>query len=126
MSTDSTQSERHSEEMLRSGEYSADKRFDPESLFEVIATAESIDRAREAMRTFVLQGDREALEQAIAIYARSARARGQKIENILADLNELSQQQRLRYSHDGELLAPSETKKLVLRTVLEAFGGNYG
>lgn len=75
---------------------------------------------------FVIQGDREALEQAIAIYARSARARGQKIENILADLNAVSQQQHVRYSHDGELLAPSETKKLVLRTVLEAFGGNYG
>lgn len=126
MSTDGASAEQQNAEMLRSGEFSADRRFDPESLFKVIASSESADRAAEAMRTFVIQGDRGALEQAIAIYARSARARGQKIENILADLNALSQQHHVRYSHDGELLAPSETKKLVLRTVLEAFGGNYG
>ena len=125
MSTDGTQ-ERQNQELLRSGEYSADRRFDPESLFKAIASSESADQAAEAMRTFVLQGDRPALQQAIATYARSARARGQKIENILADLNALSQQQHVRYSHDGELLEPSETKKLVLQTVLEAFGGNYG
>ena len=107
--------------MLRSGEYSADKRFDPESLFEVVASSESAERAAEAMRAFNQQNDRAVLQEAIAVYARSARARGQRIENILAELNKLSHEQQGRYSHDGELLTPSEMKKLVLRTVLEAF-----
>ena len=111
----------HNEATLRSGEYSADRRFDPESLFEVIASPESAERAAEAMRVFVKRGDSTALEQAIAIYARSARARGQKIENVLAELNKLSHEQHERYSHDGELLKPSQLKKLVLQTVLEAF-----
>ena len=65
MSTDGASAEQQSEEMLRSGEFSADRRFDPESLFKVIASTESADRAAEAMRMFVIQGDREALEQAI-------------------------------------------------------------
>jgi hypothetical protein len=109
------------QDLQRSGEYSADRRFDPESLFEVIASTDSAEQAANAMQKFVQRGDGAALEQAIAIYARSGRARGQKVENILAELNALSHQQHERYTHDGELLKPSELKKLVLRTVLEAF-----
>jgi hypothetical protein len=119
MSSDGTQPGKR-EELFRSGEFSADKRFDPESLFEVMASAESTAQAAEAMRVFMERGDCGALEEAIAVYARSARARGQKIENILAELNALSAHHG-RYSHDGQLLAPSELKKLVLRTVLEGF-----
>lgn len=120
MSSDGQQPGRR-EELFRSGEFSADKRFDPESLFQVMASAESTAQAAEAMRVFMERGDCAALEQAIAVYARSARVRGQKIENILADLNALSQAHRGRYSHDGRLLAPTELKKLVLKTVLQAF-----
>jgi hypothetical protein len=121
MSIDGKGPGQQNEEVLRSGEFSADRRFNPDSLFEVIASSESAHQAAEAMRVFIRHGDAAALEQAIAIYARSARARGQKIENLLAELNALSHQQHERYSHDGELLKPSQLKRLVLRTVLEAF-----
>jgi hypothetical protein len=120
MSTDGRE-RRQNQGLMRSGEYSADRRFDPESLFEVIATAESAEQAAHAMQKFVERRDGSALEQAIAIYARSARAQGKNIENILAELNALSHRQQERYSHDGELLKPTDMKKLVLRTVLEAF-----
>ena len=106
---------------VRSGEFGADRRFDPESLFEVIASSESGEKAAAAMRVFVRHGDGEALGKAIGIYAQAARARGQKVENVLAELNKLSHDQHERYSHDGELLKPTEMKKLVLRAVLEAF-----
>ena len=112
---------RRDESLLRSGEFSGDRRFDPESLFQAVASARNAEQAAEAMRAFIAKGDGDALQQAIAIYARSARARGQRIENVLAELNFLSQLHQERYSHDGELLKPSELKKLVLRTVLEAF-----
>lgn len=120
MSSDG-QDRRQNQGLMRSGEYSADRRFDPESLFEVIANTESAEQAANAMQQFVARGDGAALEQAIAIYARSARAQGKKIENILAELNALSHRQHERYSHDGELLKPTDMKKLVLKTVLEAF-----
>lgn len=107
----------------RSGNFSSDKRFDPDSLFEVIAAAESADQATSAIRQFVAEGKEDALKQAIAIYTRSARARGKSIENVLADLNGLTDQRHERYARTGQLLAPSELKKLVLTTVLEGFGG---
>src|SRR5687767_5197282 len=109
------------EATLRSGEFSADKRFDPESVFEIVAASESAEQASEAMRVFIQIGDGAALELAIAIYARAAKARGQRIENILAELNKLSHEQHERYSHDGELLKPTQLKRLALRSVLEAF-----
>jgi hypothetical protein len=46
---------------MRSGEYSADRRFDPESLFEVIANTESAEQAANAMQQFVARGDGAAL-----------------------------------------------------------------
>jgi hypothetical protein len=109
------------EEQVRSGEFGADRRFDPESLYAVIASSESAEKAAAAMRVFVRHGDGAALGRAIVIYAQGAKARGQKIENVLAELNKLSHDQHERYSHDGELLKPTEMKKLVLRAVLEAF-----
>ena len=110
----------------RSGNYSSDKRFDPNELFDVIASAPNANHATDAMRMFLAQGNPDELRQAIAIYTRSARANGKSIENVLADLNSLTDAQHWRYDHTGELLAPSQLKKLVLRTVLEGFGDGDG
>ena len=74
------------------------------------------------MRQFLTQGNPDELRQAIAIYTRSARVHGKSVENVLAELNGLTDAQHGRYDHTGELLAPSQLKKLVLRTVLEGFG----
>lgn len=114
--------DRRRTERPRSGSYSADRRFDPDELFDVIASAENKDQATEAMSLFILEGDHDNLRQAIAIYTRSARARGKSVENVLADLNSLTDRHRERYAHTGELLAPTQLKKLVLSTVFEGFG----
>lgn len=106
----------------RSGNFSADKRFDPDELFDVIASASNAEHASHAMRMFMAQGNPDELRQAIAIYTRSARAEGKPVEKILAELNGLTDTHHGRYDHTGELLAPSQLKKLVLKTVLEGFG----
>ena len=106
----------------RSGDFSVDRRFDPNALFDVVAEADSAEQATEAMRQFIARGDNDALSQAIAIYIRSARARGKSRENVLAELNLLSARQHERYDHQGKLLEPSELKKLVLKSVFDGFG----
>jgi len=105
----------------RSGDYSGDGRFDPNAIFDVVASADNADQATSAMRRFIAEGNADALRTAIAIYTRSARARGKGIENVLAELNVLSDQQRGRYELAGRLLEPTALKRLVLEAVLEGF-----
>ena len=105
----------------RSGDYSADGRFDPNAIFDVVASADNAEQATSAMRRFIAEGNADALRNAIAIYTRSARARGKSIENVLAELNVLSDQQRGRYELVGRLLEPTALKRLVLEAVLEGF-----
>lgn len=108
----------------RSGELGGDGRFDQNALFDVIAKTDSTEQATSAMRKFVSEGNEDALRRAIAIYVRTARARGKSIENVLADLNALSDQQHGRYALAGRLLQPTELKRLVLETVLRGFEGD--
>ena len=113
---------RRQERNERSGNFSADNRFDPNELFEVIASAPNAEQAEQAMRAFIAHGNPDELRDAIALYTRSARASGKSVENILADLNGMTDRNQRRYDHSGELLAPSQLKKLVLDTVLRGFG----
>lgn len=106
---------------VRSGDFSADRRFDPNSLFQALASAENAEQAASAMSQFIERSDEEQLRQAIAIYTRSARARGRTIENVLAELNALSAKQHERYDRGGKLLEPSRLKQLVLQVVLSGF-----
>ena len=106
----------------RSGDFSADGRFDPNSLFDGIASAENAEQAASAMSQFIERGNEDDLRQAIAIYTRSARARGHTIEQVLAELNAISARRQERYNHGGRLLEPSRLKQLVLQTVLAGFG----
>jgi hypothetical protein len=118
------QSRRRKEESgERSGDFSGDRRFDADSLFDVIATTDNAEQATEAIRSFVAKGDEESLTRAIAIYTRSARARGKSVENVLAELNVLTDRQHSRYKEVSLLLEPSDLKQLVLQTVLNGFGG---
>ena len=110
----------------RSGEYSTDGRFDPNELFDVIASATSSAQASSAISEFILKGEPETLKQAIAVYVRSARARGQSVENVLGELNVITDKHQGRYQTSGKLLEPSELKKLMLQAVLEGFVGEDG
>jgi hypothetical protein len=74
----------------RSGSFSSDPVFDPGELFEVVEREENAQRALEAMREFVRRGDGPMFERAVAVYVRSARARREPVETVLATLETLA------------------------------------
>jgi hypothetical protein len=103
----------------RSGDFSDDPAFDPEQLFEVIGREENAERVSTAMRAFLVRGDTPAFEQAVAVFVRSARARGDPVERVLAVLIALVEESEgFSYPHDR---TPSDLRWAVLRGVLRAF-----
>jgi hypothetical protein len=106
----------------RSGDFSDDPTFDPEQLFEVIGREENAERVSTAMRAFLVRGDTAAFEQAVAVFVRSARARGDPVERVLAVLIGLVQESEgVGYPHDR---TPTDLRWAVLRGVLRAFYGD--
>jgi hypothetical protein len=106
----------------RSGDFSQDPAFDPEQLFEVIGREENADRVSNAMRVFLARGDTAAFEQAVATFVRSARARGEPVERVLAVLIELAEaREGAAPPHDR---TPTDLRRAVLRGVLIAFYGD--
>ena len=109
-------------ESARSGDFSRDPAFDPEQLFEVISRDESSERVSEAMRAFLTYRDIPRFEQAVAVFVRSARARGEPVERVLAVLIELAEaREGIGYPHDWAL---TDLRLVVLRGVLLAFYGD--
>ncbi|HXD48941.1 MAG TPA: hypothetical protein VN600_09210, partial [Gemmatimonadaceae bacterium] len=74
----------------RSGQFSRDPVFDPEELFEVVRREEDMERVLAAMREFRDRGDYRLFERAVAVYVRSARARGEPVESVLAALEQIA------------------------------------
>ena len=110
------------DQQRRSGDFSRDPAFDPEQLFSVISREENTARVAEAMCTFLDRGQSDAFERAVALFVRSARARNDPIERVLAVLIELAtQREGAAPPHDLEL---SELRRLILRGVLLAFYGD--
>ena len=106
----------------RSGDFSEDPTFDPEQLFQVIGHEENAERVSEAMRAFLARQDVPAFERAIAVFIRSARARGAPVERVLAVLIELTEEREgVRHPHDR---SATDMRRLVLRAVLLAFYGD--
>lgn len=109
-------------EGARSGDFSQDPALDPEQLFEVIGHEENAERVSAAMRAFLARRDMAAFEQAVAIFVRSARARGEPVERVLAVLIELAEaREGVGYPHDR---TPSDLRWVILRGVLLAFYGD--
>lgn len=110
------------DDQQRSGDFSQDPSFDPEQLFWVIGREENTVRVSRAMCSFLHREDRPAFERAVAIFVRSARARKDPIERVLAVLIELAtDREGAALPHDLEL---SELRLLILRGVLLAFFGD--
>ena len=106
----------------RSGDFSQDPRFDPERLFEVVSGAKNGERVSEAMRAFLARRDAPAFERAVAVFVRSARARGEPVERVLGVLVELAEEREgSGYPHDW---TPTDLRRLILRGVLLAFYGD--
>ena len=110
------------DEQRRSGDFSQDPSFDPEQLFSVISREENTALVAQAMCAFLDRGDCAAFERAVALFVRSARARKDAIERVLAVLIELAtKREGAALPHDLEL---SELRRLILRGVLLAFYGD--
>jgi hypothetical protein len=106
----------------RSGDFSQDPGFDPEQLFLVVGREENTARVSEAMCVFLERGERAAFARAVATFVRSARARNDPIERVLAVLIELAtEHEGSARPHDLEL---SELRRLILHGVLLAFYGD--
>lgn len=106
----------------RSGDFSQDPSFDPEQLFEVINREDNAERVSEAMRVFLAHGDIPKFEQAVAVFVRSARARSEPVERVLAVLIELAEMREgVSLPHDWAL---TDLRLVVLRGVLLAFYGD--
>lgn len=106
----------------RSGDFSQDPAFDPEQLFQVISREENADRVSQAMRVFLASGDVARFERAVAIFVRSARARSDPVERVLAVLIELAEaREGVAHPHDRKL---TDLRLVVLRGVLLAFYGD--
>jgi hypothetical protein len=106
----------------RSGDFSHDPALDPDQLFDVIGREENAERVSAAMRAFLARGDTVAFERAVAIFVRSARARGDPVERVLAVLIGLAEEREgVPHPHDR---TPTDLRWVVLRGVLRAFYGD--
>ncbi len=106
----------------RSGEFSRDPMFDPAELFALIRREQSVDAVVEAMRRFKRSGNLDLLARGVAVFARSARARGDSVETVLGALQRIVD----ALESDAQPGFPGrETplRNLVLRGVLMAFYG---
>lgn len=109
---------------LRSGDFSNDPRFDPEEAFAIFSRAESEEHVFEAMRRYVDSGERRGpFAQAVAVYVRAARARGEPVERVLAILTRLAD--KVQDSTRGfAQYEPNDLRMLILHGVLLAFFGD--
>ncbi len=111
-----------SDDPVRSGDFSQDPAFDPEAVFGVIEEGENLERIEKAMREFLGRGQIGTFERAVAVFVRSARARHDSVERVLALLIKLADDYGgQRAPHDLEL---TDLRRLVLRGVLLAFYGD--
>lgn len=106
----------------RSGRFSSDPVFDPEELFEVVLREDDVDGVLAAMREFHRYGDTRLFERAVAVYVRSARARGEPVETVLAALETIADELE-RDSSPGYVQRDTPLRHVVLRGVLLAFYG---
>jgi hypothetical protein len=88
----------------------------------VISREENAERVSQAMHAFLASGDVSRFEEAVAVFVRSARARGDPVERVLAVLIALAEaREGTAYPHDWVL---TDLRHVILRGVLLAFYGD--
>jgi hypothetical protein len=107
---------------VRSGEFSRDPMFDPAELFAVIEREHSVDAVVAAMQKFKRSGDLDLLARGVAVFARSARARGDSVETVLGGLQRIIDALESR-AQPGFPGRETPLGNLALRGVLMAFYG---
>lgn len=106
----------------RSGAFDQDPVQDPDELLEVIEREDNAHRVLAAMRQFIRRDDTAALERAVAVYVRSARARGEPIEVVLGTLQAVADELE-RDAAPGFRQRDTPLRNVLLRGVLLAFYG---
>jgi len=106
-----------------SGAYSSDPILDPAELFDVLEREESRNRVLSAMREFHRLDDGQLFAHAVAVFVRSARARGDVIETVLGTLDAIADELE-RNAAPGFQERDTPMRNLVLRGVLLAFYGS--
>jgi|SRR4051812_6885308 hypothetical protein len=97
----------------------------PPTIYQRLTQRESVEAAVGAMKLFLLKGDREAFQQAVAIYCTAACDRGDQVQTVLGALCRLAED--LESQRPGEeviLVRPSEMHSLIFAGILRAFYGN--
>lgn len=95
---------------------------DPAELFELIEREENVHRVLEAMREFHNRGDTHLFERAVAVFVRSAKARGDSVESVLGALEKIADELEAD-GQPGFAQRDTPLRNLVLRGVLLAFYG---
>ena len=96
----------------------------PPEVYEHITASENTEQAVAAMKVFLIQGDEEAFEYAVAVYVASARTRQEPIERVVGALCLLaSDLEGPRFENDIRL-HPTRMHELLFAGVLRAFYGD--
>ena len=96
----------------------------PPDIYEHITASENTEQAVAAMKLFLLQGDEEAFEYAVAVYVASARTRQEPVERVVAALCLLASDLEGPRSENDILLNPTRMHELLFAGVLRAFYGD--
>lgn len=97
----------------------------PPSIDQRLTRPESVEAAIDAMKLFLLKGDREAFQQAVAIYCVGARESGDQVQTVLGALCRVAEDMESQSPSGGNiLLRPSEMHSLIFAGILRAFFGN--
>jgi hypothetical protein len=95
----------------------------PPELYEHLTAAENTDKAVEAMKLFLREGDEEQCELAVAIYVASARSRREQIETVASALSALAGVLETPPAEEI-LMRPSRLHQLLFSGILRAFYGD--
>lgn len=98
--------------------------FEPE-LYEHLTAPQNTEKVVAAMKLFLLEGDEEKFEIAVALYVASARYRQEPIERVVSPLCLLAGDLESAAGKANEFLPePSRMHELIFSGILRAFYGD--
>lgn len=96
----------------------------PADVHEHLTAAENTEKAVDAMKSFLRDGDEEKFELAVALYVASARFRQEQIENVTGALCTLAGSVEGPQADDFFAVRPTRLHRLIFSGILRAFYGD--
>jgi hypothetical protein len=93
-------------------------------LYQHLTAAQNADHVVEAMRLFLLEGDDEKFELAVAVYVASARYRREQIETVAGALAMLAGSVEGPAVDNDLVRRPTRLHQLIFSGILRAFYGD--